>query len=173
MQPTIQQAIEHMERNCAFTSYPEKRWNASELAEYQRETGIKLPQQLAYVLREIGECYVEENDGFVAERDDGTRSVHNTQVLVGDMEWIMSTYELLISKSEWPDRLPGQLVIFGSADGGNAYLMMDGTGEQNNAVYLWARATDPWGTGDNATGLEKVADSLFGFFYNLKPEEDL
>lgn len=65
------------------------------------------------------------------------------------------------------------MVFFGSADGCNAYLLMHGDDPDNNAVYLWERATDPWGTGDNAMGLAKVADHLYEFFFNLKPEENL
>ena len=75
---------------------------------------------------------------------------------------------MFIAKPNWPDQFTLPMVFFGSADGGHAYLLMDGRDRTNNKVFLWEQASDPFGTGNNARGLNLVAPTLFEFFYNLK-----
>ncbi len=63
--------------------------------------------------------------------------------------------------------------FFCSADSGHSYLLADGINSENNAVYIWQHATDPFGTGNNSKGIIKLADSLTDFFLTLTRLENL
>jgi hypothetical protein len=51
-------------------------------------------------------------------------------------------------------------MVFGTADGGHPYLLMDGKDPNNGTVYLWERTSDPSGSRNNARGLAVVAPTL-------------
>jgi hypothetical protein len=51
-------------------------------------------------------------------------------------------------------------MVFGTADGGHSYLLMDGKDPKNGTVYLWERTSDPSGSRNNARGLAVVAPTL-------------
>jgi SMI1-KNR4 cell-wall len=173
MEVSLDMAISYMRENCDFDSIPETQWADADFRDFEVTTGLKIPSQLAQVLKQIGGGCAEQNNSFLVRYDNGSCSVHETQILISMKETMLGSQELFITNSSWPDRFNLPMIFFGSADGGNSYLLMDGSNPENNAVYFWERATDPWGTGDNTLGLGKVADSLYEFFYRLRPYEEL
>lgn len=165
-------AIDFLKENCDFQIVPNTTWADGDFERFTELTGLIVPTQLAEVFRQYGQCGTEYNDNFSVQND-GSRSIHDIQVLVSNFDTIVSRHEMFISKSIWDDQFIIPMIFFGSADSGHSYLLADGKNVENNAVYFWERATDPFGTGNNARGIAKVADTLYEFFYNLKPREDL
>lgn len=173
MMPDLNEAIKFLQDNCDFQIVPNTAWNEEDFEHFTERTGLTIPSDLADVLRKYGHCGTEYNDSFLVQSEDGSRSVHDVQVLVSDFDNIVSLHETFISGSVWPDQFTLPMVFFGSADAGHSYLLMDGKHPDNGAVYFWERGTDPFGTGNNAKGVVKVADSLPEFFNNLTSAENL
>lgn len=163
----VDAAIEFLKANCDFQVVPGTAWNDSDFSRFTEVTGLVIPNQLAEVLRRYGQCGTEYNDYFLVEEAGGRRSVHDVQVLISNFSIIAANYETFISKSVWEDQFTLPMVFFGSADSGHSYLLADGKDPENNAVYVWERATDAFGTGNNAKGITKVADSLSDFCLSL------
>jgi hypothetical protein len=173
---TLDAAIRKLQETDDWECFDDKPWSDSDIADYEKKTNLTIPNQLREVLKQYGwngfaEPHLHAN--FVAVWDDGTRSVHESQVLVSDKEQLETMHRMFVTNSTWPNQFTLPMVFFGTADGGHAYLLMDGTNPNNDAVYFWERATDPFGTGNNQRGVAKVADSLYEFFYNLKPRDEL
>ncbi|MBO0134284.1 SMI1/KNR4 family protein [Agrobacterium burrii] len=176
MSITLEAAIEKLQSTNDWECFDDKPWSEADIADYERKTNLTIPNQLRAILTRYGwngfaEPHLHAN--FVAAWDNGTKSVHESQVLVSDKEHLETMYRMFCTDGDWPIQFTPQMVFFGTADGGHAYLLMDGKNPGNNAVYFWERATDPFGTGNNARGIAKVADTLYEFFYNLKPREEL
>lgn len=173
MMPDLNEAIKFLQNNCDFQVVQNTTWNTENFDQFSELTGLTIPSDLAVVLRKYGHCGTECNDSFLVQYDDGSRSVHDVQVLVSDHEQFITRHRMFISQSPWPDQFTLPMVFFGSADSGHSYLLMDGKNPDNGAVYFWERATDPFGTGNNAKGVVKVADSLPEFFVSLTSAENL
>jgi len=169
----LDDAIEFLKQNCDFQIVPDTTWGDDEFKRFTESTGLVIPSQLAEVLRRYGQCGTEYDDSFLVEYEDGSRSVHDVQVLVSSFDTILSRHETFISGSTWPDQFTAPMVFFGSADSGHSYLLMDGANPEKGTVYFWERATDPFGTGDNAKGLAKIADSLPEFFVKLAASDSV
>lgn len=171
---TFQQAFDYIRTHCGFDHEEGSNWSDSDLTKYETETGLVIPNQLKETLRNIGFFAVEDRDSFLVNYEDGTRSVHETQMVVYHMEHMLWARRAFATHDDTGDpRMPLPMHFFGTADGGNNHLLMDGTDPNNNTVYFWRRVDDPWGEGDNTKGLGKVADTLYEFFYNLRPYDEL
>lgn len=166
-------SIKFLQDNCDFQVIANTTWSEDKFKEFSHCTGLAIPNDLADILRQYGHCGTECNDSFLVQYDDGSRSVHDVQVLISNFDIIVSRHETFISASVWPDQFTLPMVFFGSADSGHSYLLMDGKNPDNGSVYFWERATDPFGTGNNAKGVVKVADSLPEFFLSLTSAENL
>lgn len=155
-------------------------WSDADFERFQTETGCTVPTQLEALLRSYAMVHVESDDydkpqydSFLAKWDDGFQSQHSVKTLIDRLESMISNYRIFRHDQALPDRFPHEMVFFGDADGGLSQLLMSGTDPEDNTVYLWKKANNAWGEGDNAGGLARCADTLFEFMYNLVPEEDL
>ena len=171
--PNLNDAIQFLQNNCDFQVVPHTTWNEESFDRFSELTGLTIPNGLADVLRQYGQCGTEYNDSFLVKYGDGSRSVHDVQVLVSNFDNIVSRHETFISGSVWPNQFTLPMVFFGSADAGHSYLLMDGKNPDNDAVYFWERGTDTFGTGNNAKGVIKIADNLPEFMLNLTSAENL
>ncbi len=169
----IDDAIEVLKENCGFQVVSGTTWNDGDFSRFTELTSLVIPNQLADVLRRYGQSGTEYNDYFLVEDRDGGRSVHDVQVLISTFDIIAERHETFISRSIWEDQFTLPMVFFGSADSGHSYLLADGINPENNAVYFWQRATDPFGTGNNSKGITRLADSLPDFFLALTGLENL
>ena len=170
---TLDQAFAYLRDNCALEVIAATAWSVSDIRAYEAATGLKIPDQLRTVLMQVGHCGVESNDAFIVTHDDGSRSVHESQILVSSRNSFMAMHQMFMKDDPWPNQFTLPMVFFGTADAGHSYLLMDGTNPENGEVYFWERATDPFGTGDNAKGVAKVADSLAEFFMKLTAPDKL
>ncbi len=176
MSITLEEAIEKMQATGDWSFDEDSLWSDQDIADYETETGLQIPDQLAEILKRYGWNGFEQPErhaNFVATFEDSTRSTHEVQVLVSAKKRFYDRYNMFIAKPNWPDQFTLPMVFFGSADGGHAYLLMDGRDRTNNKVFLWEQASDPFGTGNNARGLGLVAPTLFEFFYNLKKADEV
>jgi len=177
MTVTLEQAIDKLRKTEDWGSDPDTRWTSADVRAYRQETGLQLNTQLQVVLEKFGLTGFdepEEHAYFLAHHDHGSTSIHEVQFLTYNFQHMVSSYHAFSSDREIGySRLPATLNFFGTADGGNNHLLTDGTNPENNAVYFWKRVDEPWGEGDNTKGLAKVADTLYEFFYNLRPYEEL
>lgn len=176
MTVTLGQAIAKLEASGDWEFDEDTLWSEKDIADFEAETGLLIPDQLAEVLKlcgwnGFGEPH--ENALFVAVFEDGTRSVHESQVLVSSKKIIHQNHRMYIANPNWKDQFTLPMIFFGTADGGNSLTVMDGRDRTNNKVYLWEEASDPFGTGNNARGLGLVAPTLFEFFYNLKKVDEI
>lgn len=169
----LKDAVQFLEENSDFQRVPDTTWTDRDFSRFTELTGLIVPKQLEEVLRQYGHCGTEYNDSFLVEYDDGSRSVHDVQVLVSNFDTIVSWHDTFIANSSWEKQFTLPMIFFGSADSGHAYLLMGGKNPENGAVYFWERATDPFGTGNNAKGIVKLADSLPEFLINLSAPENL
>lgn len=169
----IDDAIEVLKEKCGFQVVPGTTWNDGDFSRFTELTGLAIPTQLADVLRRYGQSGTEYNDYFLLADRDGGRFVHDVQVLISTFDIIVERHETFISRSVWEDEFTLPMVFFGSADSGHSYLLADGIDSENNAVYIWQHATDPFGTGNNSKGIIKLADSLTDFFLTLTRLENL
>lgn len=173
---SMDEAIAKMQETGDWDFDETTRWSDADIADYERNTGLKIPGQLRAVLKSFGSNGFGRPDrhaNFIATSQDNSRSVHEVQVLVADKAEFAAMYSMFIGNSAWPGQFTLPMVFFGTADGGHSHLLMDGKAEENSAVYLWERASDPYGTGNNSRGVAHVADSLYEFFSNLKPRQAL
>lgn len=171
--PTFDDAIEHLKQNCDLNVIELTTWTEDECRLYEAETGLKIPPSLKHFLKVIGHCVVESNDAFIAQYADGSRSVHETQILMSDKKNFISAYRMFVVDQDWVDQFTLPMVFFGTADAGHSHLLMNGRNPDDEGVYIWERATDPFGTGNNARGVGRVANSLPEFLFNLRPAEEL
>lgn len=171
--PNLDEAMKFLKEKCDLQVVPNTTWSTEDFDRFSDLTGLAIPNDLADVLRHYGQCATEYNDAFLVQYEDGSRSVHDLQVLVSTYDNIVSRHETFIAGSAWPDQFTLPMVFFGSADAGHSFLLMDGKNLDNSSVYFWERGTDPFGTGNNAKGVAKVADSLPEFFTNLTSAENL
>ena len=56
---------------------------------------------------------------FMVEYEDGSRSVHESQILVGSRKHFMIMYEMFMRDDPWPNQFTLPMVFFGAADGGH------------------------------------------------------
>lgn len=176
MPVTLNEAIEKMKSSGDWDYEQDSLWSDQEILDYEAETGLLIPDQLADVLKRYGWNGFgrpDKNALFLATFEAGTRSVHESQTLVSSKKTIYQNYRMYIAKPNWPDQFTLPMVFFGTADGGQALTVMDGRDRSNNKVYIWEQASDPFGTGNNARGLGLVAPSLFEFFYNLRKVDEI
>ncbi|MFD1747601.1 SMI1/KNR4 family protein [Rhizobium helianthi] len=170
---TLDKAIAHLKEQSGLIVIDSTTWSDADFRSYEEATGLRIPTQLEEVLRRVGHCVVEENDAFLVQCEDGSRAPHESQILVSEHEQFITMHRMFISQSPWVEQFTLPMVFFGTADAGHSYLLMDGKNRDNGAVYFWERATDPFGTGNNAKGVVKVADSLPEFFFSLTSAENL
>ncbi len=187
---TIDEAVAEMRRKGDIEWDDGEQWSEEDIAVFERDAAVyrerksparlKLPKQLKEFLLKHGSVGAETNNAFVINFPSGARA-KNEMVSVGHAVENMindsrSFIPLLYGPNHdqlMPGRVPNGYVFMGTAEGGHAYLLMDGTNPENNAVYIWGLAYDPWGEGDNTLGIGKCADTLAEFLYNLRPYEDL
>ncbi len=173
---TLSEAVEKMQATGDWSFEQDSLWSDQDIEEYESATNLQIPDQLAEVLWTYGWNGFNEPEryaNFVAEFEDGSRSTHEVQVLVSAKKRFYDRYSMFIKAPSWPDQFTLPMVFFGSADGGNAYLLMNGADRTDNKVFIWERASDPFGTGNNARGLGFVAPTLFEFFYNLRKDDEI
>lgn len=189
---TIRQAMDKMATVENFDWDPEDAWSVDEVAKleesllYSRDPGdstrrMLIPVQLREFLLEVGICSAGYDDAFLVKFDGGGTAINETQVIgsaTPDRIIKNSTNFLSYHYGEkrdklMPGRVPNGYIFMGTAEGGHAHLLMDGTNPDNNAVYIWGLAYDPWGEGDNTLGIGKCGDTLAEFLYNLQPRENL
>lgn len=149
---------------------PDQCWSDADILEFQRSTGLSLPRQLEDFYRRygvvglsIGELY------FSAVFSDGAQDVAQIQFIANRREQVLSFHETFKDPT-LPDRLPPNFIVFGTAEGGNSFMLADGKNAENDAVYYWPLAFDSFGEGDNERGLAKASGSLAEFIAGLKPE---
>ena len=70
-------------------------------------------------------------------------------------------------------RLPAKHIIIASGEIDDFVLNIDPKSDNFGKVYNWARAGDPWGTGDNTEGFGLVADNFIELMNNLTKETHL
>lgn len=170
---SLDQTLGHLRERCDLNVVPATTWSDEDVTPYEAATALWIPDELKTVLTRIGHCSVESRDAFVAEYRDGSRSVHEIQILVSSRKTFVTIHDMFITGHPWPDQFTLPMIFFCTADAGHSYLLMDGNNPGNGTVYLWKRATDPFGTGNNARVLGVVAPSLFEFFINLKFTEEI
>ncbi|MCM2505710.1 hypothetical protein NDN16_18780 [Aureimonas altamirensis] len=170
---TLDDALAHLETHCAFSAVPGTAWTNSDFETYATRSDFRIPPDLEALLRRVGTCAAEENDGFVATYEDGTRLVHETQMLSTDCGKVLDRHSAFIANDSGSSRFPLPMVFFGTADAGQNHLLMNGREHSDRAVYLWVRNDDPFGTGGNARGLGRVADTLFDFLAGLHAPDAL
>ncbi len=189
---TIKQAMEKMATVENFDWEPQDAWSAEDVAKledglvYSRIPGdevrkLSLPSQLKEFLREVGICGAGYDDAFLVTFDSGGTAINETQVIgaftpdriIKNSKTFLPYYCGENHDQFMPGRVPYGYVFMGTAEGGHAHLLMDGTNPENNAVYIWGLAYDPWGEGDNTLGIGKCSDTLAEFLYNLCSREDL
>ena len=186
----IDDAILEMERKGDLDLIDDLKWSELEVEQFAHDTPmfrdrasnkrLVLPYQLSEFLLKYGRVGAEMNNAFFAEFSGGVRAI-NELVGVGHSSSRMKTnsgsfISLLYGANNdklMPGRVPNGYIFMGTAEGGHAHLLMDGTNPDNNAVYIWGLAYDPWGEGDNTLGIGKCADTLAEFLYNLQPRENL
>lgn len=176
MSITLDEAIAKMRATGDWSFEEDSLWTDQDIADYESQTGLQIPDQLAEVLKLYGWNGFEQPDlyaNFVATFEDGSRSTHEVQVLVSGKKRFYDRHNMFITTPAWPNQFTLPMVFFGTADGGHAYLLMDGRDRSNNKVYLWEQASDPFGTGNNARGIGVVAPTLYEFFYNLKKSDEI
>ncbi|ASY66742.1 hypothetical protein SJ05684_b57600 (plasmid) [Sinorhizobium sojae CCBAU 05684] len=176
MRVTLDEAVAKMQSTGDWSFEEDSLWSDQDISAFEAETGLVIPSQLAEVLKRYGWNGFGRPDKyakFLAVFEDGTRSVHEVQILVSPQEDIRQSHDMFIVKPSWPDQFTLPMIFFGTADGGHSHLLVDGRDRGNNQVFLWEQASDPFGTGNNARGLGLVAPSLFEFFYNLKRAEEI
>lgn len=176
MSVTLDEAIARMQATGDWSFEEDSLWSAQDILEFEDYTTLSVPEQLAAVLMRYGWNGFEQPDiyaNFVVTYEDGGRSAHEVQVLVSGKKRFYDRHDMFISSSTWPDQFTLPMIFFGTADGGNSYLLMNGQDKTDNRVWLWEQASDPFGTGNNARGLGFAAPSLYEFFYNLKKADEI
>ena len=155
-------------------------WTDAEFAILEEKTGCVVPRQLEALLRKYAtihvgnpDPYAPQYDAFLADWPDGSQTKHAVKTLIDRHQTMLDSHFIFRHDKALPDRFPHQMIFFGDADGGHSVLLMNGTDVDDNAVYLWMMAGDPWGEGDNTHGIAKCADTLYEFMYNLTLEENL
>jgi len=110
---------------------------------------------------------------FIGNYPDGERSLFEVQILTHREPHMRTCYNIFRVQDGDDSGMPLPMHFFGTADGGNSHLLMDGADPSNNAVFVWEGSDDPWGEDENSIGLAKVADTLYEFYINLRPYEEL
>ncbi len=103
---------------------------------------LTIPSQLKEFLLEVGMCGAGYDDAFIVRFDNGGVAINETQVIgsVGPDRIIdysrtfLSYYYGENGDKLMPARVPNGYIFMGTAEGGHAHLLMDGTNPENNAV---------------------------------------
>ena len=177
---TLTDAIEHLRSNFILEE-DGKPWTDADFMAFTAATGFVIPTQLEEALRAHGPLIPEWDDNmegtpwFLAEFEDGTVTKNEVLVLLDSREEMVTSHRTFKTDyvNVWPDRFTPDMVFFGTANNNYMHLLMNGKDPTDNAVYCWFMASDPFGTGNNALGLGKVADTLFDFYCNLRREDEI
>lgn len=168
MNARLAKAINRLRGFPDFSEYPQFRWSNSDIETLKRSTGLNMPNDLKEVLVELGAIGLKETELYFHPRyPDGSKVESEIQIMFNPLQQVLDCHETLIVSEHFPGRLDPKYIVFGTADGGNSFLLMDGTSGES-AVFFWALAFEPIGEGDNALGVAKVADSLPEFIDNLR-----
>jgi len=172
---TLEEAIAGLQKQSSQNVVKGPSWSSEDFARLLSETKCAVPSQLEQTLSAHGRVDTSEFKYFLAQWSDGRVSKHEIQTLVKPSpdSMIDEFLSFRVNPDLNEDRFPYDMVFFGTADGGHSVLLANGTNPNDNTVYLWEKAGDPWGVGDNAVGIAKVADTFFGFLCGLIEEGDL
>jgi len=171
---TLEEVIENLKNKSTGKYIHGAPWSDKDFERLLSETGCRVPRQLEQTLKTYGALDPWQEQYFLSHWPDGTVKKHQTQISVGDVDSMIDEFQSFRVNPAWnEDRFPYDMVFFGTADGGHTVLLASGTDQSDNTVYLWEKAGDPWGVGDNAIGIAKVADTFFEFLCGLTDEENL
>lgn len=173
MSDEIKQAIDSLRRHPDFKVYPEFKWSAAQIDTFEQRTGLTVSSQLAEVLTSYGEVGCSEQElYFLASFSDGEEVEGEIQFLVNKFDQVMDFQKTFGPDDDHAGRIDRKYIFFGTADGGNRFLLADGT-RDDSPIYFWPLAFDPLGEGDNARGVAVAAGSLAEFIRGLRKMDEM
>lgn len=173
MNERLSSAIDYLREKPGFQEYPQFRWSTDDVKEVEDVTGLRIPTDLKEMFLESGGISLENQELYFRGRfPDGTDTVGEIQIMINDADQVIDFHRTLVVSEETPGRLDPKYIVFGTADGGNSFLMVDGT-TGDGAIYFWPLAFDQIGEGDNAQGVAKVSDSLPEFIEALRTIDEI
>lgn len=141
-------------------------WSGEDIAAFQAQSGMTLPDRLAAYLTEFGTVFYEQPLFDVTFQSGSTHTTelgrigHRPDRMLGETQSYLDVTNTQTGAFISAARIPAGFVVVGDAEGKRSCLLMDAVNADNPAVYLWGIAYDPWGQGDNTMGLGLVADDL-------------
>ena len=75
----LKDAILFLKENCGFQIVPDTTWTDDDFRRFTELTGLLIPNQLAEVIKQYGQCGTEYNDSFLVEYEAGSHSVHDVR----------------------------------------------------------------------------------------------
>ena len=173
MNKRLSAAIDYLRQKPGFQEYPQFRWSTDDVREVESVTGLRIPADLKEMFLESGGIGLDNQElYFRGKFPDGSDAVGEIQIMINDADQVIDFHRTLVISEETPGRLDPKYIVFGTADGGNSFLMVDGTAD-GGAIYFWPLAFDPIGEGNNAKGVAKVANSLPEFIEGLRTIDEI
>ena len=174
----LARAIAAIERDGLGELAASTQWQDADVTRFETETGLALPRELAAFLKSHGKLFLEflvmsaSFDGGRTQNTEVERIGGGVDQLITDSQRFLEQRNRVTGDVIEPARSPEGYIHIGEAEGKRSRLLMDGVNPDNNAVYIWGIAFDPWGEGDNTLGLGYVADSLSDWIIHLSQNPD-
>lgn len=173
MSDAIRTAIDRLRAYPGFKEHPQFKWSSADIEKFQTHTGLTIPSQLAELMTTYGNFGPEAELYFSAKFDDGTEEEEaQIQILINQPDQVLDFQDTFGPNDDYAGRINHKYIFFGTADGGNSFILADGT-RGDSPIYYWQLAFDPLGEGDNARGVAIAADSLADFIRGLRTFEEL
>lgn len=158
-------AINRLRRHPEFRELSQRKWSEDDVIQVEQVTGMPVLPDMREIWLEIGGFGLEQTElYFTAHFPHGYEEEGEIQILFQDAEMVLDLHQTLVISKDNPGRLDSKYLVFGTADGGNSFLLTDA----NGGVHYWTLAFDPIGQGDNEAGVAKVADSMPEFINGLR-----
>ena len=165
MNALLSHEVARLRRHPEFQELNRWKWSAHEIKQVEKAIGFGLPTDLKEILLETGGFALSQTElYFSAHFSGGYEEEGEVQIMFQDFETVIDLHKTLVISPDNPGRLDPKYLVFGTADGGNSFLLTDAGG----AIYYWPLAFDPIGEGDNAAGVAKVAGSMPEFIRGLR-----
>lgn len=165
MNELLSVAINRLRRHPEFRELSRRKWSEDDVVQVEQVTGIPIPRDLREIWLETGGFALEQTElYFTASFPHGYEEEGEIQIMFQDAEMVLDLHQTLVVSRDNPGRLDPKYLVFGTADGGNSFLLTDVDG----GVHYWPLAFDPIGQGDNEAGVAKVANSMPEFINDLR-----
>jgi hypothetical protein len=173
MDASLFRALETLRKHPDYSDGIQAQWTDQDFQVFRDKTGLVMPRGLEQIYREVGMPQLDATElYFNAQFEDGSTEEGETQIIFNRPERVIGFHQDFTVGDQHAPRLPEGYVVFGTADGGNSFLLTK-AGSEESPIYYWKLAFDPFGEGDNARGLAKVANSLSEFLASLRTADEL